>query len=486
MSACHPHPPRWHRAAWSLVATACSGRSAVPRPPCGRRTTTSWPGRSPSASLPTTGYGRGPRRRPAGRGGPAPHADPRLRRGRRAQPAPGRPRVGGRRAARRRGGRRAAVARPGHGRHRRGRRGPRAPPPTSASTTAGCTPVTSCSRRTATYGSPTRRPQQPWPGAPAGGRRRRRTGPRLPALLRGDRALAGSWARDLPQAPTDDGRLCSPRQVRAGVPRDVDRLIDGLPAVGSDDPRLSRRGRRPADHAAPRRRADPAAPGHRRARAAATRRSPGCRSPSVAASLSCWSSTSVAVALTGGSGSGVPFPDLLLATTTPPPRGPHTSAARQRQPRSASGPADAATAGLGHLLRPAPGRRVREPVRDATTPSTATRRRRGTPRPTAGPTSAASRRGSGCSSTPEQPSRPRQVEVDFVAPGATYEIRAADTAASPSTVSPSRAPATPPRRSSTGRDHRPRAPPVLAGLADQAASGSDGFKVGIATFGLKH
>lgn len=42
-------------------------------------------------------------------------------------------------------------------------------------------------------------------------------------------AVTGRWPGagrdDLPQAPTEEGRLCSPRQVRAGVPRDLDRLI---------------------------------------------------------------------------------------------------------------------------------------------------------------------------------------------------------------------------------------------------------------------
>jgi hypothetical protein len=43
-------------------------------------------------------------------------------------------------------------------------------------------------------------------------------------------ALTGRWpgedpAHHLPPAPTEEGRLCSPRQVRAGVPRDLDRLV---------------------------------------------------------------------------------------------------------------------------------------------------------------------------------------------------------------------------------------------------------------------
>ena len=42
-------------------------------------------------------------------------------------------------------------------------------------------------------------------------------------------ALTGRWPGDgssgLPLAPTEEGRLCSPRQVRAGVPRDLDRLV---------------------------------------------------------------------------------------------------------------------------------------------------------------------------------------------------------------------------------------------------------------------
>ncbi|BEP13155.1 protein kinase family protein [Acidothermaceae bacterium B102] len=42
-------------------------------------------------------------------------------------------------------------------------------------------------------------------------------------------ALTGRWPGDdasgLPPAPTEEGRLCSPRQVRAGVPRDLDRLV---------------------------------------------------------------------------------------------------------------------------------------------------------------------------------------------------------------------------------------------------------------------
>ena len=42
-------------------------------------------------------------------------------------------------------------------------------------------------------------------------------------------ALTSRWpgddAGDLPPAPTEEGRLCSPRQVRAGVPRDLDRLV---------------------------------------------------------------------------------------------------------------------------------------------------------------------------------------------------------------------------------------------------------------------
>ena len=42
-------------------------------------------------------------------------------------------------------------------------------------------------------------------------------------------ALTGRWpgggSDGLPLAPTEEGRLCSPRQVRAGVPRDLDRLV---------------------------------------------------------------------------------------------------------------------------------------------------------------------------------------------------------------------------------------------------------------------
>jgi hypothetical protein len=73
--------------------------------------------------------------------------------------------------------------------------------------------------------------------APSGERRLRDVralGGLLYACLTGRWPLPGD--RGLPAAPTTgDGALCTPRQVRAGVPRDLDGIVSRALAAGSDD-----------------------------------------------------------------------------------------------------------------------------------------------------------------------------------------------------------------------------------------------------------
>ena len=71
---------------------------------------------------------------------------------------------------------------------------------------------------------PRRRRRDPRPeqrGARPGGRR----GAGPPALRGADRPLAGRLRRGLPPAPLDDGKICTPRQVTAGVPGYLDAII---------------------------------------------------------------------------------------------------------------------------------------------------------------------------------------------------------------------------------------------------------------------
>ena len=69
-------------------------------------------------------------------------------------------------------------------------------------------------------------------------------------------ALTGRWPGDdssgLPPAPTEEGRLCSPRQVRAGVPRDLDRLVTDCLLWSPSTPASAAEVVDPAHDAAPR------------------------------------------------------------------------------------------------------------------------------------------------------------------------------------------------------------------------------------------
>ena len=145
-------------------------------------------------------------------------------------------------------------------------------------------------------------------------------------------AVTGRWPfndqPDLPQAPVEDGKLCSPRQVRAGVPRDVDRLAMDCLVPGPTSPasaaevvaRLTalRHGEEPTQHIAPVV-VEPELP------PAPRPRWPVYLAGAPGGGLVVYLGL---VALTGGSKSGVPFPDLLHhnATTTLPAKPTHSAA----------------------------------------------------------------------------------------------------------------------------------------------------------------
>ncbi len=245
-------------------------------------------------------------------------------------------------------------------------------------------------------------------------------------------AVTGRWPfndqPDLPQAPVEDGKLCTPRQVRAGVPRDVDRLVMECLVPGPTSPasaagvvtRLTtlRHGEEPTQHIPIV--VEPELPPPPRPRW------PVYLASAVGGGLVVYLAL---VALTGGSKSGVPFPDLLHhnATTTLPAKPSHSAAPTPGQ--------SANTAALTPL--PLSSATSFDPMGDGSENQSETPNAIDGNPATAWYSETYSRAnfgglkpGVGLLVDAGTAVSPRQVEVDFVAPGATYEIRAADTAAS--------------------------------------------------------
>lgn len=242
-------------------------------------------------------------------------------------------------------------------------------------------------------------------------------------------AVTGRWPGNdkgaLPEAPTDEGRLCSPRQVRAGVPRDLDRLIvdcllwgpttpasaaevvtrltalrrageatQQIPLVDTTDPLPARRSRLPL-------------------------------AIGVAVGVLLIGYVALA-ALTAGSGNGVPFPDLAALGHRNPTTSaaPHTSAAASASPSVAVQltPYKLVSA---NSFDPPPGDGSEEQSQTGKAidgdPATAWLTENYNEANFGG-----LKPGVGLLLDAGTAVAPTQVQVTFLAPGETYEIRAAD------------------------------------------------------------
>jgi hypothetical protein len=245
-------------------------------------------------------------------------------------------------------------------------------------------------------------------------------------------ALTGRWPGDfrddLPPAPTDEGRLCSPRQVRAGVPRDLDRLTQDCLQWGPTTPQSAAEvvtrltALRHSGEATEQilQVTEPEAPPRRRSRV------PIAVAGSIAVLLVGYVAV---VALSGASGSGVPFPDLLrrnnpTTTTAAPPTHP-TSAAPGTTVAGATTPLPLISA---KSFDPPPGDGSEEQSQahnaiDAD-PSTAW-----STEMYFGPNFGGLKSGVGLLLDAGTAVAPRLVTVDFTAPGESFELRSADSAA---------------------------------------------------------
>jgi hypothetical protein len=235
----------------------------------------------------------------------------------------------------------------------------------------------------------------------------------------------GSGRDDLPEAPTDEGRLCSPRQVRAGVPRDLDRLIVDCLLWGPTTPasaaevvaRLTtlRHAGELTQHIPVV--TDPELPPVRRSRVPVI----------IAAGVAVLLLGYVALAaLTSGSGNGVPFPDLAALGHRNPTTSaaPHTSAAGSSPTTTLA--RTAFTLVAANSFDPeGDGSEEQSQAHFAIDgdPATFWYSENYTRADFGG-----LKLGVGLLVDAGSPVAPSQVEVDFKEPGATFELRAADTA----------------------------------------------------------
>jgi hypothetical protein len=243
-------------------------------------------------------------------------------------------------------------------------------------------------------------------------------------------AVTGRWPGDtlgqLPEAPTDEGRLCSPRQVRAGVPRDLDRLIVDCLLWGPTTPasaaevvtRLTtlRRAGEPTQQIRAVIETDqPPAPRSRAPIAVAT---------GLAVLLGGYL---LAVALTGGSGSGVPFPDLGRHGSTTSASAPKTTGAGSQAPVTAALTPYALASATSFDPPPGDGSEEQSQAHNAIdgNPATAWFTENYTRADFGG-----LKKGVGLLLDAGKPVAPTQVEVDFTSPGATFDLRAADSVGS--------------------------------------------------------
>ncbi|MDX6243668.1 MAG: hypothetical protein QOE76_1391 [Frankiales bacterium] len=243
-------------------------------------------------------------------------------------------------------------------------------------------------------------------------------------------AVTGRWpgpeSGSLPAAPTDEGRLCSPRQVRAGVPRDLDKLIVDCLLWGPTTPASAAEvvSRLTAlRHAGERTEQIPLVD--------TTEPAPVQRSRLplvIGAGLAVLLVGYVALAaLTSGSGNGVPFPDLAaLGHRNTTSAAPHTPAGGSAAPSAAVQltPYPLVSASS---FDPPPGDGSEEQSQTGKAidgdPSTAWFTENYTRADFGG-----LKKGVGLLLDAGTAVAPTRVQVTFTAPGATYEIRAADTA----------------------------------------------------------
>lgn len=302
-------------------------------------------------------------------------------------------------------------------------------------------------------------------------------------------AVTGRWPGpgrgDLPEAPTDEGRLCSPRQVRAGVPRDLDKLIVDCLLWGPTTPAsaaevvarltaLRHAGEQTQQLPAI---VEPELPATRRSRL------PLAVGGSLAVLLAGYL---VAVALTSGSGNAVPFPDLAVLghhnTTTS--AAPHTSAAGSVSP-SAAVPLTPYKLVSARSFDPlGDGSEEQSQSHNAIDgdPATVWNTERYNQANFGGLKS-----GVGLLVDAGTAVAPQQVEVVFTTAGAKFEIRAADTPATSLdgfAVEAASTTATQLDNSVTITDRTPHRYWLL--WLTYLPPAPDGFRVGVATFSLKH
>ena len=301
-------------------------------------------------------------------------------------------------------------------------------------------------------------------------------------------AVTGRWPGeghgDLPEAPTDEGRLCSPRQVRAGVPRDLDRLIVDCLLWGPTTPasaaevvsRLTQ-----LRHAGEQTQliptvVEPDLPARRRSRV------PIAIGAVVAVLLA---SYLIGLALLGDSGSGVPFPDLLQRHNNPT-----TSAAPTTAPAGSAAPSAVATLTPYHLVSansfdPPPGDGSEEQSQTGKAidgdPNTAWLTERYYQANFGGLKS-----GVGLLLDAGTAVSVRQVAIIFVTPGESFQIRAADSpqATTDGYQLEATAEATSTSSTVTIDDRAPHRYWLL--WLTKLPPSPDGFKAGVATISLNH
>jgi hypothetical protein len=245
-------------------------------------------------------------------------------------------------------------------------------------------------------------------------------------------ALTGRWPGNdrgvLPPAPTEEGRLCSPRQVRAGVPRDLDRLVTdcllwgpGTPASAAEVvarlTALRHAGEPTQQILLPV--VEPDAPPVRRYRAPIV----------VAAGLAVLLvGYVVVVGLAGGNGAGVPFDLLRHSNPTTTAAAAATRTGAPASPAASGHALVAFTLSQAHSFDPPPG--------DGSENESQTHFAIDTDPTTAWHTETYARAdfgglksGVGLLIDAGKAIAPRQVEVDFAAPGESFQIRSADTVA---------------------------------------------------------
>jgi hypothetical protein len=244
-------------------------------------------------------------------------------------------------------------------------------------------------------------------------------------------AVTGRWPgpgrEDLQAAPTDEGRLCSPRQVRAGVPRDLDRLIQDCLLWSPTTPTSAADvvARLTALHHV----GEPTQqlPLLDTTEPAPVRRSRWPMGVGVAVGVLLLGYVGLA-ALTAGSSNGVPFPDLQAlvhhnATTSAAPK---TSAAAS--PTTPAAPLQPIPLVHADSFDPPPGDGSEEQSQTGNAidadPATAWFTENYTRANFGGLKS-----GVGLLLDAGSAVAPGRVVVTFTSPGATYEIRAADTRA---------------------------------------------------------